>query len=64
MPTGMPASINPKLRKLYESSKRLAYLRAEMERARKAAAGLATITAAYRAHRAKNPATLPTPAAT
>lgn len=43
--------VHPKMRKLYESALRLAYLRAEMEKTRKAAAGLDTIMAAMRAHR-------------
>jgi hypothetical protein len=53
----MPADppIDPKLRTLYDSAKRLAELRRKRDQALRAAKGLDTIVGALKAERAKRP---------
>jgi hypothetical protein len=59
MPEGIPT--DPRLKRLYESAKRLAVLRERKERLAKAAAGPRVIGDAMAAERAKNPPATPPP---
>ncbi|HEX4610204.1 MAG TPA: hypothetical protein VH092_18575 [Urbifossiella sp.] len=60
MPAHTPPT-DPVLRRLYDSARKLAYLKAEMEKTKKAADGLARIVAAMKAHR-NHLASVPHPA--